>query len=142
MKQFAAWFTTERRQGIQAFAASLAPLLILSGFGTQLIWDQWLIILGAGLQFISNFLNLLNLKQGDWGRGWEIARGAIYTLGLGVAPALVALGYWTEDFSGVALAGTALTLSVLGNFISVLTSGRQQQAELLEAVTELSSSRG
>lgn len=140
MNAFKAWFSTERRQGIQVFAASLAPLLILFGLGTEGFWEQWLIILGAALQFISNLMNLLNLKQGEWSKGWEITRAAIYTFGMALAPAFVALGYWTEDFSGLILTGAALALSVLGNLISVLTSGKQQEQELLTAITELKSS--
>ena len=142
MHTLTSWFTPERRQGIQALAASLVPLLILWGFGTEQVWDQWLIILGAALQFFSNALSLANLKPGEWGKGWEIARGAIYTLGLSVAPALVVLGFWTEEFSSTVLTGVALALSVLGNLVAVLTSGAQQREKLVQAVTELTPNEG
>ena len=142
MHTLTSWFTPERRQGIQALAASLVPLLILWGLGTEQVWDQWLIILGAALQFFSNALSLANLKPDEWGKGWEIARGAIYTLGLSVAPALVVLGFWTEEFSSTVLTGVALALSVLGNLVAVLTSGAQQREKLVQAVTELTPNEG
>lgn len=130
MKKFAAWFTTERRQSIQIFAASLAPLLILFGIGTEGTWEQVLILVGAGLQFVSNLLSLVNLRVGDWGKAYAVVRGAIYTLGLAAAPALVALGVISQEHADTALLGISLALATLGNLVSILTSSHQEQKEL------------
>ena len=135
MKKFAQWFTLERRQGIQLFVASVVPILVLTGISTQDRLDQWMIIVTIVLQFISSLLSLLNLRKGQWSEAWVIVRGAIYTLGLAAAPALVALGYWNEDFSTNFVAGLALTLTMLSNFVAVLT-GSQQKIEAVEAKAE------
>lgn len=125
MRKFANWFTAERRQAIQLFAGSLAPLLILFGFGTEGQWDQYIIIVGLLLQFVSSLLSLVNLRHGDWSGVWTIVRGAIYTLGMGAAPALAALGFWDDNTSSVFLLGMSLTLGALSNLVSILTSSRQ-----------------
>ena len=117
------------------FAASLVPLLVLFGIGTQATWDSWLIIVAAVLQFVASLLSLLNLKKGDWGTGWAIFRGAVYTLGLAAAPALVSLGYLSHEQSGLVLAGAGLTLTALSSFLAILTSSAQQRAQLLKSVT-------
>lgn len=117
------------------FAASLVPLLVLFGIGTQATWDSWLIIVAAVLQFVASLLSLLNLKKGDWGTGWAIFRGAVYALGLAAAPALVSLGYLSHEQSGLVLAGAGLTLTALSSFLAILTSSAQQRAQLLKSVT-------
>lgn len=126
MRKFKEWFTLERRQGILLFAGSVAPLLILFGFGSKTVWEQWLIILGVVLQFVSSLLSLLNLKVGEWGAGWAIIRGAIYALGAGAAPALVALGIWDNEFSSYFMLGLALFLAALSNLVSLLTGSKQE----------------
>ena len=117
------------------FAASLAPLLVLFGIGTQATWDSWLIIVAAVLQFGASLLSLLNLKKGDWSTGWTIFRGAVYTLGLSAAPALVSLGYLTHEQSGLVLAGAGLALTTLSSLLAILVNSKQQRDELLKSVT-------
>lgn len=126
MKRFAQWFTTSRRQGIQLFATSLIPLLVLFGMGTEEYFTHWTIVLAAVMQFVTSLLSLLNLRQGDWGAAWAIIRGAVYTLGLTVAPTFALLGFWTEEFGGLILTGVSLTLTVLSNVVAVLVSGEQK----------------
>jgi hypothetical protein len=125
-KKIAAWFTDQRRQLIQAFAGSVAPLFILFGFGSQDEWSGWLVMLGAGLQFVSGILSLANLRVGEWALGWAIIRGAVYALGSTVAPVLVSLSYWTEDFGSAFIVGLSLSLAALSNLVSIFTSGQQQ----------------
>jgi len=129
MKKFIQWFTTERRQLIQAFLASLTPLLIMVGFGTEGTWEQVLIITGATMQFVASLLNLVNLRVGDWGAGWAIIRGAIYTLGTTVAPALVILGWLDEATSTIVLTGLSLALGALSSAVAIFTGGQQQLAQ-------------
>lgn len=131
------WFTPERRQLIQVFAASLAPLLILFGFGTENGWEQWLIILGAALQFLSNIVSLFSLKKGDWSRASEIFRGSLYGLGAVVAPALATLGLISSEQSGFLLVGLSLGLAALGNVVAIFTGKAQQLHEVELALVEL-----
>ena len=129
MKRFAQWFTTERRQGIQFFAMSLVPLLVLFGLGTEEYLTQWTVILAAVMQFISSLLSLLNLKQGEWGAAWTIIRGAIYSLGMTVAPVFNVLGFYSEEMSDLILTGVSLTLTVLSSALAVLIGGEQKWQE-------------
>ena len=126
MKSFAAWFTTQRRQGIQLLFTSLVPLFMLFGLGTDETWAQWGIILAALLQMLGSLLSLLNLEEGNWGAKWAVVRGAIYSFGLAVAPAFTILGWLTEDMSGLILSAVSITLTVLSSLVAVLTSGEQQ----------------
>ena len=124
------------------FAASLVPLLVLFNIGTQSMWDAWLIVVAAVLQFVSSLLSLLNLKKGDWSTGWTILRGAVYTLGLSAAPALVSLGYLTHEQSGLVLAGAGLALTTLSSLLAILVNSKQQRDELLKSVTNHPASGG
>ena len=128
MKKFAAWFTLERRDAIRLLAATLAPLLILFGLGNKDTWDQILIVVAIILQFIASLVSLLSLKKGDWTTGWTILRAAIYTAGLAIAPVLVALGVWTNDFSTQFTIGLSLFLTVLSSLVGVLVGNRQATA--------------
>lgn len=116
------WFTTERRQAIQAFLGTLAPLLILFGFGTDSIWEQVLIITGAALIFIAALINVLNVKFVD---GWAILRAAIYTLAGTVSPALVLLGVYDEATNAAIMTGLSLGLGALNSFLAIFVSGKQ-----------------
>lgn len=131
------WFTSARRQQIQVFAGSLAPFFILFGIGSEGQWEQWLILLGLILQFGSSLLSLLALKVGDWGTGWAIVRGAVYALGMGAAPALVALGVWDKDFSSFFLVGLSLGLAALSNLVAIFTSGHQRAQATIVAELRL-----
>lgn len=130
MNALALIFTPERRQAIQVFAGSLAPLAILLGFGTSGVWEQGLIVLGATLQFISAVLSLVNLRKGDIGAGWAIVRGAIYTLAGTVSPAFVLLGFYDEDTNAAILLSLSLGLAALSNLLAIFVS-KQQQLEVL-----------
>lgn len=123
----AAWFTPTRRQLIQVLFGSLAPLAILFGFGTDGSWEQWLLITGAGLQFASSTLSLVNVR--DVVRAWQIVRGAVYAAGAVIAPALVALGYLDEALSARILLGISLGLTFLSNALAVLVGSKQAAAE-------------
>lgn len=136
IRKFAAWFTLARRQAIQLFAAGLAPLAIMFGLGTEGGWEQSLILVGLGTQFVSNLLNLLSLKEGEWGKGWAIVRGAIYSLGLGAAPALVALGIWTDEVSTQFALGLGLALAAVGNAVALVTGQRQETEQAVARASE------
>lgn len=124
------------------FAASLVPLLVLFGIGSQATWDSWMIIVAATLQFVASLLSLLNLKKGDWGTGWAIFRGAVYALGLAAAPALVSLGYLSHEQSGLVLAGAGLTLTTLSSLLAILVNSKQQRDELLKSLSSHPSFEG
>lgn len=128
-------FTPERRQQIQLFLGSLAPLLILGGFATQAQTDQWLIIAGAVIQFFAAVLSLVNVHRGDWGAGWAIVRTAIYALAATVSPALVLLGVYSDDTNAVLLTGLSLALSSLSSLLAIFV-GKSQQLEKVEAVAK------
>ena len=125
--KLASWFTPERRQAIQVALGSLAPLAILFGFGTEGVWEQWLIIAGAVMQAISSLLSLVNVR--DASTAWAVARGAIYLLAATVSPALVLLGFYDEATSATILLGLSLGLGALSNLLAILI-GKQQQYEL------------
>lgn len=128
-------FTPERRQQIQLFLGSLAPLLILMGFATQAQTEQWLIISGAVIQAFAAILSLVNVRKGDLGAGWAVIRGAIYTLAATVSPALVLLGYYSEETNASLLTGLSLGLSSLSALLSIFI-GKSQQLEKVEAVAK------
>jgi len=124
MSSFTQWFTTERRQQIQVFLGSLAPILILFGYGTEAVWEQVLIIAGAALQFLASITSLVNLKGQDV---WSVLRGAIYTAAFTVSPALVLLGVYGEDVNATILTAVSLGLSSLSSLVAVFWSGHQRQ---------------
>ena len=127
IRKLAAWFTPVRRQLIQGLFGALAPLIIWAGFATQTQAEQWLIIVGAVLQFVASLLSLINL------RGllsiWKVLRGALYTLGMAVAPTLTVLGYTTAEQSAQLLVGISLVLSVVSSVVAIIVG----QAQALEA---------
>lgn len=124
MKTIAAWFTPDRRQAIQLFFGALAPLAILFGFGTEGVWEQALIILGAVLQFVSSTLSLVNVR--DVNTAWRIVRGAIYALAATVSPALVLLGFYDDATNATILLAISLGLGALSNLLAIFTSKQQE----------------
>lgn len=125
-------FTPERRQQIQVWLGSLAPLLILGGFATEEQTQNALIVTGAVLQFIAALLSLINVRKGDWGAGWAIVRGAIYTLAMTVSPVLVFFGLYDADTNAALLTGISLALSSLSSLLAVFI-GKTQQLETVKA---------
>ena len=128
-------FTPERRQQIQLFLGSLAPLLILTGFATQEQTEQYLIIAGAVFQFLAAVLSLVNVRRGDYGAGWAVIRAGIYTLAATVSPALVFFGLYDESTNAALLAGLSLGLSSLSSLLAIFI-GKNQQLEKVEAVAK------
>lgn len=123
-------FTPARRQQIQLFLGSLAPLLILGGFATQAQTEQGLIIAGAVLQFLAALLALVNIRRGDWGAGWTVIRGAIYALAATVSPALVFFGLYDEATNAVLLTGISLALSSLSALLAIFIGKTQELNEV------------
>ena len=135
MRKFRDWFSPETRQKIQAFVVTLAPIAIMLGYGTEGTWEQWLIILGAGVGALGSLLSLGNIKITDWStQGWAIVRGVLYGLGAVVAPALVALGYINEDTNAKILTGLSLGITALSSAISIFVNGQQQKTAAVETV--------
>ena len=135
MNSFARFFTTERRQLIQAFLVTVAPLAIMFGYGTTDTWEQLLIISGAILGAVASLLNLLNVRVADWAtQGWAIVRGTIYAFGTVVSPALVLLGFYGEEVNTQILTGMSLGLTVLSSAIAIFASGKQQLTNLPPAM--------
>lgn len=124
MKKLASWFTLERRQDIQLLLGSLAPVLIFLGLATEAQAEQWQIVGTALVQFVASTLSLVNVR-GGW-QVWTVLRGAVYTLGATLAPALTVLGLIDESQQGMILTGLSLTLSVLSSLLAVIVSGRQE----------------
>lgn len=131
MEKLVAIFTPERRQQIQLFFGSLAPLLILLGFATQEQTEQYLIIVGALLQFLAAGLSLINVRKGDYGAGWAIVRGSIYSLAAVVSPTLVLMGVYDESTNAALLTGLSLGLSSLSALLSIFI-GKSQQLVAVE----------
>ena len=131
MKKFAAWFTPERRQLIQAFLVTLAPLAIMFGYGTDGTWEQVLIISGAVIGAVAALLNLVNVRIADWAtQGWAIVRGAIYSLATVVSPALVILGFYSDDVNTQIVTGISIGLTALSSAIAIFANGQQQKYAL------------
>lgn len=131
MRTIANWFTPERRQLIQTFIASLVPLAILFGYGTTGTWEQILIISGAGLAFIGSVLSLVNVRVADWAtQGWAIVRAAVYTLGSTVSPALVLLGFYSDEVNTQVVTGISVGITVLSSAIAIFANGQQQKYAL------------
>lgn len=125
------WFSPERRQLIQAFLVSLAPLAIMFGYGTTGQWEQILIIIGAILAAGASLLSLVNVRIDDWAtQGWAIVRGAIYALGTTVSPALVLLGFYSEDVNTQIVTGLSIGLTALSSAIAIFANGQQQKYAL------------
>lgn len=131
MHTIAKWFSPERRQLIQAFLVSLAPLAILFGYGTTGQWEQILIIVGAALAAAASLLSLVNVRIDDWAtQGWAIVRGAIYALGTTVSPALVLLGFYSDDVNTQIVTGLSIGLTALSSAIAIFANGQQQKYAL------------
>ena len=137
LQKIQAWFSAQRRQAIQLFLGSLAPLAVLSGFATEGQTGQALVIAGAVLLFAASVLSLANVKRGDWGVAWAIVRGAIYTLAATVSPALVLLGVYGEEQNKALMLALSLSLSALSSLTAVFAGG-QQQVQSLEGAIEAS----
>lgn len=131
MKQLAAFFTPDRRQQIQLWFGSLAPLLILGGFATEAQTQQGLIIVGAVLQFLAAVLSLSNVRKGDYSTVFTVLRAAIYTLAAVVSPALVFFGLYDESTNAALLTGLSLALSSLSALLSIFI-GKSQQLDAVE----------
>ena len=130
MNKVAEWFTSERRQAIQAFLGSLAPLAVLFGVGDNGTWEQVLVISGAVMIFAASLLSLVNVRINDWAtQGWAIVRGAIYALAMVVSPALVTLGVYNDDINTTITTAVSLSLSALSSLVAILANGRQQNIE-------------
>ncbi|WP_136057229.1 hypothetical protein [Microbacterium sp. K24] len=128
MKDFAQFFTPERRALIQAFFVALAPLAILLGYGSEGTWEQVLIITGAVIGAIASLLNLLNVRVADWAtQGWAIVRGVVYSLGTVISPSLVLLGLYDESVNAQILTGLSIGLTTLSSAIAIFASGQQQR---------------
>ena len=130
--RLAGWFTPARRQMIQVFLASLAPIAIGLGYATEDQTEQWLILIGAGVQFLASLLSLVNL------RGivnlWTALRGAIYLAATTASPALVVLGVYDEATNTTILLGFSIGLSSLSSLIAVFVGKDQQKAAELGGV--------
>ena len=133
MKQFAASFTPERRQQIQLFFGSLAPLLILLGFANEAQAQAGLILVGALLQFLAAILSLVNVRKGDYGTAWAIIRAAIYSLAAVASPVLVFFGLYDEATNAALLTGLSLGLSSLSSLLSIFVSKSEQLAAVEKA---------
>lgn len=136
MKKLNEIFTPERRQQIQLFFASLAPLAILVGFANEAQTQQILIIIGAALQFFASILSLVNVRKGDWGAGWAIVRGAIYALAAVVSPVLVFFGLYDASTNAALLTGISLALSTLSSLLAVFIGQKQETLKVLNAPVE------
>jgi hypothetical protein len=123
------FFTPERRQLIQTFLSSLAPILVGLGITTEAEAEQWVILAGAGVQFVAGVINLINLRGWDL---WTAIRGVIYTAATTVAPALTVLGYVDEAVAESALQYVSLGLTALSAGVAIFTSGKQQRTPKLK----------
>lgn len=132
MNALARFFTPERRQLIQAFLVTLAPLAIMLGYGTAGIWEQLLIIAGAILGAVASLLSLLNVRVADWAtQGWAIVRATIYGLGTVVSPSLVLLGFYDDAVNTQIVTGLSIALTALSSAIAIFASGRQQHVVVM-----------
>lgn len=128
MKYIAAWLTSERRQLIQVFLASIAVLAVQFGLGTDGQWEQILIIGGAAIGAAAGLLALVNVRVANWAtEGWAIVRGVVYTAATLVSPALVALGVYSDDVNTQIVTGIAQAITVLSAAIAIFASGQQQK---------------
>ena len=128
MNKLAEVFNADRRQQIQLFLVSIAPFLILGGFANEGQVQQVLIITAAVLQFLGAVLSLINVRKGDWGAGWAVVRGAIYSLAATVSPALVLLGLYDQETNAALLTGISLALTGLSSGLAIFI-GKSQQLE-------------
>lgn len=134
MKHFLESFTPELRQRIQAALGSLGILAVAFGFGTDGIWEQILVLTGAALQFLASIANIANLRGVN--DIWKVIRGAVYTLGFTVSPALVVLGVYGDDLNQQILMGLSLGLSALSSFIAIFTAGKQATNARVDAARQ------
>lgn len=133
MKALAAWFTPERRQLIQIFFGTLAPLAILFGIGSDDVWKQTLIITGAALQFVASLVSLINLRGVT--NIWLVLRGAIYTLAAAVSPALVLLGFYDDKTNETILTAISLALTALSSSLAIFVGKNQQLQTVLNVAS-------
>lgn len=132
--EIAAFFSPQRRQLIQAFLVTLAPLAIMFGYGSEGTWEQLLIISGAVIGAIASLLNLLNVRVSDWAtQGWAIVRATVYGFGTVVSPALVLLGFYGEDVNTQILTGLSIGLTALSSAIAIFANGQQNTVVLMQS---------
>lgn len=132
--RFRAWFTAARRQAIYVAAASIVPVLVLTGLITDEQTEFVLTIVSVVLQVIAGLLALFNLTPVEAGEWFVTAgRAAIYSLAVAAAPAAVGLGWITEAQGANVLTIISVGLSVLGAIIGVIYLRPDPEPEPVEA---------
>lgn len=116
------WFSPANREKIYTAIAALAPILVTAGVILPSEVEPYMVIVAAGLQAIGGLLALINLRPTEAARWFgTVGRGVIYTAATGVAGAVVALGFITQDFATTALTYTSFGLTALAAILAVVT---------------------
>ena len=142
IKKFVEWFTPERRQGFQALAASVASILVIFGVGHEDTWRAWLLLLGVLLQLAAQVSNIVYLEAGQWSKGWEIVRGALYTAAGAALPVFVTLGFLTDTLSAQIMSALGIGLSILGNLVAIVAGSAQEEYKFRQEVSDGQESDG
>ncbi|MGL4998026.1 MAG: hypothetical protein ACRC5T_03585 [Cetobacterium sp.] len=135
-KNIEAWFSPERRQAIYGAVAAIAPALVGVGVLAEGQVEAILIIVAAVLQSGAGILALLNLTPGQAGTWFQtVGRGVVYSLAATVAPAAVALGWFTEATSLNILTGVSLVLTLMSSVLGVVIVNQKVTAAAIESAS-------
>ena len=124
-QKIADWFTPTRRRELQGLVTLIVPVLVAAGITTDFVAAQIGIIIAGVLQFGSSALSVAYLQSWKSSEAWTIVRGAFYTLGATLAPALLALGV-LDDKTHTLIAGLgSVGLTVISSLIAIITNNKQ-----------------
>lgn len=137
-RRFVEWFDVERRQKTQGALAALATLLITFGLTSQSAVDQYALITGAVFAAAGPLLSLVNLTRSQFA-SWLMtgARGVLYGAAATIVPALVTLGYVSDEQSVQTLALLSNSLTVLAAVVAIFTSGKQSEIESVQTAADV-----
>lgn len=121
LKKVTGWFTPAKRAALYAIAVAIVPFAQQMGWVNDVTGEAWLTITSVALQVLAGTLMLLNLDKTS-AASWftERGRAVIYATLAGVAPALQAIGLFTEEQAEVILQNVSHGLGVLVAIVAAL----------------------
>ncbi|MBQ9917780.1 MAG: hypothetical protein IJO71_11355 [Microbacterium sp.] len=124
LKRVARWFTSERRQAVQATIASAVTLLTMLDVTTSAQSSALLDLSASALLLVQGVIGLSLLRRSD-AYTWlnEHGRGAVYALALAVGAVGVAFTAWGDDTAAQIATVTTAVLSILTAFVQVVNVG-------------------
>lgn len=129
----AGWFTDQRRQALQALAASAVSLLVILGAVTGVQSSALLDLSASGLLALQGALGLFLLRAGDRFTWLNTkGRGAIYSLGAAVGVVGFTFSLWSESTSGLIVQVATVLASILVGALQMVNAGTLSPAPVAD----------